>query len=205
MTDPAAPQQALLLAENLGHAFDAGPLFQGLTFQLGPGLHLLRGGDGRGKTTLLRLLAGQLTPQAGTVQRHARSVNFAQMGDAALNDAAALAWLQAQRAAAPGWNDDTAEALIDAFDIGPHLAKPLLMHSTGSRRKLGWVAAAASGAELTLLDLPFAALDARSCRALAAWLKAAASDARRAVVVADFEVPPWLEGVAWASHIDLGD
>lgn len=181
------------------------PLFQGLSFDLQPGLHLLRGGDGRGKTTLLRLLAGHLAPQAGTVQRRAASLWFEDLRAPQLDDTVALAWLQAQRAAALAWSDDLADELIDAFDIGPHLEKPLFMHSTGSRRKLGWVAAAAGGAELTLFDLPFAALDARSVRALAALLRSAAHDTQRAVVVADFEAPSTLAGLAWASCIDLGD
>ena len=73
--------------------------------------------------------------------------------------------------------------------------------STGSPE----AAAAASGAPLTLLDTPFAALDAASARVLADVLAEAAEDTARAWVVADHEIPAVLQGVALAGVIDLGD
>ena len=49
------------------------PIFQRLTLDLAPGLTLVRGPSGGGKSTLLKLLAGYLTPQAGIVlTRHGR-------------------------------------------------------------------------------------------------------------------------------------
>ena len=42
-------------------------LFQALSFDLPAGVSWLGGDEGRGKTTLLRLLAGQLSPQAGRI------------------------------------------------------------------------------------------------------------------------------------------
>jgi energy-coupling factor transporter ATP-binding protein EcfA2 len=76
------------------------------------------------------------------------------------------------------------------------------MHSTGSKRKVWLIAALASGATLTLLDEPFAALDKASIRSILAQLKEAAQHASRAWVVADYEAPP---GVAMAHTIYLGD
>ena len=52
--------------------------------------------------------------------------------------------------------------LIQAFELTPHLEKPLYMLSTGSKRKVWLAAAFASGAAVTLLDQPFAALDKAS-------------------------------------------
>ncbi len=79
------------------------------------------------------------------------------------------------------------------------------MLSAGSRRKVGLVAAAASGAALTLLDTPFAALDVASGRVLAELLAEAADDAGRAWVVADHGLPPALAGAPLAGTVDLGD
>src|SRR5688500_3446902 len=46
---------------------DGTPVLDGLTFALGPGRSGLVGRNGTGKSTLLRLLAGHLSPTSGTV------------------------------------------------------------------------------------------------------------------------------------------
>jgi ABC-type multidrug transport system ATPase subunit len=79
------------------------------------------------------------------------------------------------------------------------------MLSTGSRRKLGLVAAAASGATLTLLDTPYGGLDAPSSRVLSQLLAEAAQGTQRAWVVADHGLPTALDGVPLAGVLDLGD
>lgn len=79
------------------------------------------------------------------------------------------------------------------------------MLSAGSRRKAGLLAAAASGAELTLLDTPFAALDAASGRVLVQVLADARQSQTRAWVVADAQRPPELPGGSPMTFIDLGD
>src|SRR5262245_8721877 len=62
----------LLSCLNLSRGFDAGPLFEGLAFELYAGDHVgLVGPNGAGKTTLLRLLAGLDQPDDGSVQLHA--------------------------------------------------------------------------------------------------------------------------------------
>jgi ABC-type Mn2+/Zn2+ transport system ATPase subunit len=92
--------------------------------------------------------------------------------------------------------------LVDVLGLAPHIDKPLYMHSTGSKRKVWLAAALASGATLTLLDEPFAALDKSSIRRILELLQEAAQHTHRAWVVADYEAPP---GVALAHTIDLGD
>ena len=80
--------------------------------------------------------------------------------------------------------------------------KQLFMLSTGSKRKVFLAAALASGAQLTLFDDPFAALDATSIRFVLGWLDAAASATNRAWVIAGHVVP---DGLPLAQIIDLGD
>lgn len=193
-------------AEHLAFTHAGPPVFAGLSFSIGPGLTLVRGGDGRGKSTLLRLLAGTLAPTAGQLRRTAASVFLEQPEDTVHDAVVARDWLVARRAGYPGWQGARAEALVADFGLAEHLDKPLFMLSTGSRRKVGLVAAAASGAALTLLDLPFAALDAASRRVLAAVLAEAATAADgRAWVVADYAQPEALAEVRWAGVVDLGD
>jgi ABC-type multidrug transport system ATPase subunit len=188
------------------------PLLQGLDFRLRPGLTLLRGGEGRGKTTLLRVLAGELKPAGGSLIRPPGRIFLPQPADPACDPVPARAWLAAQLAGLdpaervePGDLTTMATPLIEALGLAPHIDKPLFMLSTGSRRKTGLVAAALAGAAVTLIDQPFAALDARSCRIVAELLAEAAESTGRCWVVADHDRPHWLDGIELAGVVDLGD
>jgi ATP-binding cassette subfamily F protein uup len=60
----------LLVATGVTKALGGRPLFAGLDVELAPGTRLgLLGPNGGGKTTLLRVLAGEIEPDAGTVTR----------------------------------------------------------------------------------------------------------------------------------------
>jgi ABC transport system ATP-binding/permease protein len=71
----------LLSVENIGKTLGGRSLFRDLSFTLGPGTRLgLLGLNGTGKTTLLRILAGEIAPDEGTIERAAalRTVYFDQ-------------------------------------------------------------------------------------------------------------------------------
>jgi len=203
--DDMSDAPAVVRASGLGFAYPDHELLRGLDFTLHPGLSFVRGGDGRGKTTLLRLLAGKLQPTAGTLERTATPVFHENMADPALDGVTARAWLQQCRARFPGWQEAPVEDLVDAFALRPHLDKTFHMLSTGSRRKVGLVAAMACGAPLTLLDMPFSGLDAPSRRALCTMLDTAARGTTRSWVLADYEIAEELGAVPFAGVIDLGD
>ncbi len=205
MNTHTAVPPPLVCARRLAYSHPGRELFVQLSFYIVPGLTLVQGGDGRGKSTLLRVLAGQVAPQAGSVTLHAPTVFADLLPPAADGQTVAQAWLAAHQSQHALWDAHQAAALAQAFGLQEHLHKPLHMLSTGSRRKLGLVAAAASGAQLTLIDSPWAGLDAAACRALTALLLLAAADTRRAWVVADHQLPAGLLRSHLAGLVDLGD
>jgi ABC-type multidrug transport system ATPase subunit len=192
---------------------DGRPLFTCETLTLHPGVTLVQGGEGRGKTTLLQLLAGEAPQQLGQARLAGADLHAAPAAyrrEVAWLDPASTAWEQtvvdalwAQQAPHfEHWCQDTLDELATELGLAAHRHKPLYMLSTGSRRKVWTVAALASGATLTLLDQPFAALDAAACRTLREILQDCAQHPRRAFVLADYAAPA---GVALQQVIDLGD
>ena len=189
----------LLCVEQLHFAWPgAAPLFDGFSLQAGPGLTWVCGDEGVGKTTLLALIAGALAPQAGRLEAAGtdrardpdgyrrqvfwvdpRSTEHDAMPGAGYLEAAARHW--------PALDEDLLADCVDGFGLDEHLHKPLYMLSTGSRRKLWLCAALVSGAPVTLIDQPFAALDTPSIRFLRTCLADAATAGTRAWLVADHE------------------
>jgi len=207
MTDlpPDAGSTVLLEARHLAFAYPHRTLFEDLSFLVRPGLTLVRGGDGTGKSTLLRLMAGVQAPRAGSLRRPAGAPFFADPADGRDDPLTVRQWLAARRAQHAGWDAALEQALIEGFALGEHVDKALFMLSTGSRRKAWLVAAFASGAPVVLLDTPFAALDGPSRALLAERLLEAAADPSRGWVVAEHELPEALESVTLAGVIDLGE
>jgi ATPase subunit of ABC transporter with duplicated ATPase domains len=134
---------------------DAAPLFSKVDLHLGPGWHGLVGENGGGKTTLLRLLAGELQPDAGRVllrPEGARVLLCAQSVEAldpqvsafALAADAGAGRLRGRLALDPG-----------ALDRWPSL-------SPGERKRWQIGAALWAEPELLLLDEPTNHLDAEA-------------------------------------------
>jgi hypothetical protein len=85
--------------------------------------------------------------------------------------------LQASRYA--GFDQAALLQLIDGLALEPHLFKQIQMLSSGTRRKVWITAAFASGAALTLLDDPLAALDKSSALFVLSQMAALAQDGQR--------------------------
>jgi len=219
--DPVADHFTAQNAPPLLHLTGAGGLLPNgsvmppLQLALQPGLTWITGGEGRGKSTLLALMAGTARvdgPEVGQLVWQvarpafgpATTTSLETPTDPKLDPDVAADWLATRSRAFPAWQADTAAKLVEAFALAEHLHKPFYMLSAGSRRKMGLVVSAASGAHVTLLDTPFAALDGRSIRVLCELL-AAAANTRRAWVVADYMVPAALAQVALSAAVDLGD
>ena len=165
------------------------PLIKDLTHGWSAGLHWICGDEGTGKTSLLRLLAGDLSAMSGSVSVAPDDVFWADLQGAEHDQTTVQACWDALRTRYPRWNEALLQDLAEALDMTQHRAKRLEMLSTGSRRKVMVIAALASGATVTLLDQPFAALDLKSIRAIQDFLNEAAEHPSRAWIVADYEAP----------------
>ena len=173
-------------------------LFTGLNLQIPTGLTAVTGDEGTGKTSLLRLLSGDLPAQAGTATSvDALWLNLALPDHDEVTPEEVWASLQTQ---CPHWHTALQSQLVQALSLAPHLGKKLFMLSTGSRRKVGLVALLACGATLTCLDQPYVALDQASVQVLRDFLNDMADHPSRAWLVADYEADP---GMDWASCIGL--
>lgn len=169
-------------------ALTHGPIHN-LSFTWPAGVSWICGDEGKGKTTLLRLLAGDVQPTAGTVVAPEGGVFWLDLQGAAHDTTPVQTCWQAQRARWPHWNEGLLQDLSKELNMAEHLDKRLNMLSAGSRRKVMVVSALASGAAVTLLDQPFAALDFGSIRIIKEFLSDAAAHTSRAWIVADYEAP----------------
>lgn len=196
---PDAP--TVLAVHRLVFGWPTRRLFTGLDLQIPPGVTLVTGEDGCGKSSLLRLLAGDLEAQAGTLAvqgirldasraAYRERVMWIDPQTEAHDAITAAGYLESLHQHYPGFSTTVLAGLVEGFALSPHLHKPLYMLSTGSRRKVWLSAAFAAGTPVTLIDQPFAALDAPSVRVVSELLLEAAAHPDRAWVIADHEAPP---------------
>lgn len=215
MPPPRAPRPpaAVLQAQGLAFAYPQHPLFTGLDLHIAPGVTWLQGGDGSGKTTLLRILAGALPADAGHLLLNGQPLNavpalwrqqvfWADPQATVLDNTVVGDYFASLPAQYPSLNTELLADAADGLSLTPHLHKPLYMLSTGSKRKVWLAAAFASGAAVTLLDDPLAALDGASAALVLDLLREAAGHPSRAWVVGCYE--PLEEGVGAVVGLDGG-
>ena len=195
------PRSSLLNIQSLRFSYPERELFIDLSASIKPGVTLVQGGDGRGKTTLLRLLAGDLKPSSGQLKINTK-VFWVDPRTEAFDQLSGIEFFESQCIVFPEFDYELVSKLIDRLDLASHIDKKLYMLSTGSKRKVYLAAAFASGAAVTLIDMPFAAVDKPSMDFILGLLQDEADSAGRAFVVADYAAP---SGVRLAGVIDLGN
>jgi heme exporter protein A len=162
----------VLEARNLGCERGGRTLFGGLALALPPGEVLrVAGANGSGKTSLLRILCGLLTPTAGEVrwngapiqslkEEYARHVVYLGHAPAVKEELTGAENLRASCALA-GLAPSAGQIREALARYGVPADKPVRQLSQGQRRRAALARLAVSGsAPLWLLDEPFNALDA---------------------------------------------
>ncbi|WP_310496700.1 heme ABC exporter ATP-binding protein CcmA [Sandarakinorhabdus sp.] len=140
-------------------------LFEHLSFGLesGGALHL-EGPNGSGKSSLLRLIAGLLAPEHGTITGNDSRAYLGH--DVALKPRMQLSAELGHWARLDGANERLPAAMA-AMNVTALAGLPSRHLSSGQRRRAGLARVIASGAPLWLLDEPTAGLDTASCGLLA--------------------------------------
>lgn len=150
-------------------------LFRGVDLTLNAGESaLLRGPNGIGKSSLMRICAGLLRPVGGTIERRGRI--------ALADERLALDMEEPLRAALGFWARlDGADAAaldqaLDAMALGSLADIPVRMLSTGQRKRASLARVIAGGAPLWLLDEPGNGLDDASLKLLGKAVAAHVAD-----------------------------
>ncbi|BEP44310.1 ATP-binding cassette domain-containing protein [Variovorax sp. 375MFSha3.1] len=192
--NPSSP--ALLRIDTLRFAYPDQPaLVSGWNASIGPGVTLLYGDTGTGKSALLNVIAGALPASAGRLtvagtsldaapEAYRRQVFFVAPETDRFDQLSARECTASLAEGDAGFDQAKWQAIADGFSLAPHLDKKMFMLSTGSKRKVWMAAGLASGRPLVLLDEPTAGLDMPSTRCLWATLSEIAAQSKQAVVVA---------------------
>jgi ABC-type multidrug transport system ATPase subunit len=189
----------ILQAHGLTFGFPQQQVFNHFSAAIPAGITYVAGDESSGKSTLLRLFAGDLTPQAGSIAiddisqtvdlaSYKKHVFWVDPGTNAHDNISPNDYFDLQRNFYPTFDDALLLELIEGLRFGDHISKAMYMLSAGSKRKVWLAAAFASGATVTLLDEPFAALDKASINFLVAKLATTANNTTRSWVIADYEV-----------------
>jgi heme exporter protein A len=178
-------------------------LFSGVGFTLAPGrLMRVAGANGSGKTSLLRILCGLLTPDEGEVRWNSAAIgsqrddyhrSLAYIGhlNGLKDELSPLENLEigATLAGNPA-GPDARIAALDAFGLASSADAAVRHLSQGQRRRVALARLALSAAvPLWILDEPFTALDAQAVKRLGDLIAAHVRTGGMVVLTTHMEVP----------------
>lgn len=156
-------------------AFDYGdkPLLRDISLELASGeVWHIQGPNGRGKTTLLKIMAGLLKPESGSILWQGEPIE----GQLAYYQSHLWYWgnrlglsrylrLEEECAAQQklfGWKDEALKLYLSALELHTKLDTPIASLSLGQQRKAGLLMMILAGKPLWIMDEPLLGLDSRS-------------------------------------------
>lgn len=171
LPDPPPSGRTALTVSGLAKGYDGVPVFDDIGFDVGRGERLLAlGMNGAGKTSLLRILAGTSTADAGEIDfGHQVSVGYYAQEHEGIR--AGISLLDHMREAAAGLGDQERRRLLGMFGLtGDKVHQDASSLSGGEKTKLALSLLVAGRHNLLLLDEPTNNLDPPSREAVAAAL-----------------------------------
>lgn len=186
----------MLIIDQLGFRYKRRFLFRHLSFSVEPGqLWHVKGPNGCGKSTLMKILTGKLTPNEGEVtfadpseDIHNQYEYLAAEQNGLFGELSALAnlrfWLQWK--ISPALADDALWAELKAWGFKNRLASEdfaVATFSTGMKRKLALARVVLSRSPLWLLDEPLYGLDDSALKVFRARLSRHCSEGGAVVTV----------------------
>ena len=180
------------------------PIFQKFSWSVYPGqVVILSGKNMVGKTTLLRLLSGELIPESGSIQRLSTVEYLPQNFDETLFPWKSVEWNIALPLLASGSFTKPIDALsavaakLPLWEaIFPFLLQPLGKLSGGFRHLVSIARALSSSRSLILMDEPFTGLDVQNVNLACASIKQFAEMIPAASIVITTHIEVDLEPIA---------
>lgn len=176
----------MLTVRGLEAGYDATPVLRGVSFTAGPGERVaVLGPNGGGKTTLLRVLLGELSPLAGTVEaprcavvpqteRSRLDFPVSALDVALMGAVGRLPWWRR-----PGQAErEAARDALAAVGLADEAGTTFGALSGGQRQRVLVARALVQDAPLVLLDEPFTGMDAVSAERLEGLLDSLAAEGR---------------------------
>ena len=186
---------ARLTVADLTVAYDRHPAIHHVGFTAEPGsLTAIIGPNGAGKSTLVKAVAGFLRPAEGSVEISPSGTRIAYLPQRAeiersfpitVRDAVLLGcWRQLGWFKAAGAADHAAVSVaLEAVGLGHFEERPIGTLSVGQFQRMLFARAMLEGADLILLDEPFAAVDARTVRDLTQIIRRWQAEGRTVLAV----------------------
>ena len=165
-----ASAPALIQVEGLRKRYHGGvEALKGVSFQVRRGDRAcLLGPNGAGKTTVIRVLSGVLSPDSGSAllmgarssssafQLAKRSVGIMPEAPGMYRELKVKEYLALVRDL---YGHGSLDGVVDAFELGPYMDRPMTVLSGGYQRRVVLAAALLPEPELLILDEPTARLD----------------------------------------------
>lgn len=155
--------------EHLCKSFDGKAVLEDVSLTLEPGAAVcLMAPSGRGKTTLLRCIAGLEKPDSGTVRDVPERIGYVFQEDRLCGHMSAVE--NVRLATGRRMDTETIQSHLTELGLGGQLHQPVEELSGGQRRRVAIARAVCFGGGLLLLDEPFKGLDAETRQQAAAYI-----------------------------------
>jgi zinc/manganese transport system ATP-binding protein len=210
VTDPAAA----IVARNLSASYGARPIWSGASFSIPSGsFTAILGPNGGGKSTLIRMILGQMAPAAGSLEvlgqsphRGNSQIGYIPQGSSFDPELSLRGWdfvglgidghRWGMRLTARAQAARASESAIHAVSAADYADRPLGRLSGGEQQRLLLAQALVGNPRLLLLDEPLSHLDVRNQGAIVQLISEVARKRQLTILLIAHDVNPLLP------HID---